>query len=92
MFIKKDGTIFYFCSTKCQNNHKLGRVPRRVEWTAAGQKSTDEGVISRMDRTFVMVDPDGVQRGLVGEIVTRLEAKGLKLVAARFRGTAQGPG
>ena len=37
-----------------------------------------------MDRTFVMVKPDGVQRGLVGEIVTRLESKGLKLVAARF--------
>lgn len=37
-----------------------------------------------MDRTFVMVKPDGVQRGLVGQIVSRLEAKGLKLVAARF--------
>jgi nucleoside-diphosphate kinase len=37
-----------------------------------------------MDRTFVMIKPDGVQRGLVGEIVSRLEAKGLKLVAARF--------
>ena len=37
-----------------------------------------------MDRTFVMVKPDGVQRGLVGEIVSRLEKKGLKLVAARF--------
>lgn len=37
-----------------------------------------------MDRTFVMIKPDGVQRGLVGEVVSRLEAKGLKLVAARF--------
>ncbi|HNX17548.1 MAG TPA: nucleoside-diphosphate kinase [Methanoregula sp.] len=37
-----------------------------------------------MDRTFVMVKPDGVQRGMVGVIVSRLEAKGLKLVAARF--------
>jgi nucleoside-diphosphate kinase len=37
-----------------------------------------------MDRTFVMVKPDGVQRGLVGEIVSRFEAKGLKLIAARF--------
>ena len=37
-----------------------------------------------MDRSFVMIKPDGVQRGLVGEIVSRLEAKGLKLVAARF--------
>lgn len=37
-----------------------------------------------MERSFVMVKPDGVQRGLVGEIVSRLEKKGLKLVAARF--------
>jgi nucleoside-diphosphate kinase len=37
-----------------------------------------------MDRTFVMIKPDGVQRGLVGTIIARLEAKGLKLVAARF--------
>jgi len=37
-----------------------------------------------MDRTFVMVKPDGVQRGLLGEIIARLERKGLKLVAARL--------
>ena len=37
-----------------------------------------------MERTFVMVKPDGVQRGLIGEIVSRLERKGLKMVAARF--------
>jgi len=37
-----------------------------------------------MDRTFVMVKPDGIQRSLIGEIVARFESKGLKLVAARF--------
>ena len=37
-----------------------------------------------MDRTFVMVKPDGIQRALVGDIVSRFEKKGLKLVAARF--------
>lgn len=36
------------------------------------------------ERTFVMVKPDGVQRGLVGEIVSRLEGRGLKLVGAKF--------
>jgi len=39
MFVKRDGTIFYFCSTKCQNNQKLGRVPRRVSWTKAGRRA-----------------------------------------------------
>jgi nucleoside-diphosphate kinase len=37
-----------------------------------------------MERTFLMVKPDGVQRGLIGEIVSRFERKGLKLAAAKF--------
>jgi nucleoside-diphosphate kinase len=36
------------------------------------------------EQTFVMVKPDGVQRGLVGEVIGRLEERGLKLVAAKF--------
>ena len=36
------------------------------------------------ERTFLMVKPDGVQRGLVGNIVSRLENKGLKLVAIKM--------
>ncbi|MDD1684567.1 MAG: 50S ribosomal protein L24e [Methanoregula sp.] len=42
MLVKKDGTIFYFCSTKCENNQKLGRVPRRVQWTNAGKKTASK--------------------------------------------------
>ncbi|HLH47209.1 MAG TPA: nucleoside-diphosphate kinase [Acidimicrobiales bacterium] len=38
-----------------------------------------------MDRTLVIAKPDAVQRRLVGEIVTRLERKGLRLVAAELR-------
>ena len=37
-----------------------------------------------MERTFVMVKPDGVQRGIVGQVMERFEGKGLKLVAAKF--------
>jgi len=37
------------------------------------------------ERTLVLVKPDGVGRGLVGEVVRRLEAKGLRLVAAELR-------
>ena len=39
--------------------------------------------MSDMETTFVMVKPDGVQRGLVGEIINRFERKGLKLVGLR---------
>ena len=37
-----------------------------------------------MERTFVAIKPDGVQRGLVGEVISRLERRGLKLVAIRL--------
>ncbi|MEW5955773.1 MAG: nucleoside-diphosphate kinase [Candidatus Micrarchaeota archaeon] len=36
-----------------------------------------------MERTFVMIKPDGVQRGLVGECISRLERCGLKLLAVK---------
>jgi len=37
------------------------------------------------DRTLVICKPDAVERGLAGEIIRRIEAKGLKLVAAELR-------
>lgn len=37
-----------------------------------------------MEKTFLMVKPDGVQRNLIGEIVTRFEKKGYKLVGAKL--------
>ena len=38
-----------------------------------------------MSRTFIIAKPDAVERGLVGEILSRFEAKGLKLVAGELR-------
>lgn len=37
-----------------------------------------------MERTLVIVKPDAVQRGLIGEVITRLERTGLKLVALKL--------
>ena len=39
LYAKKDGTVFYFCSSKCQRNLALGRIPRHVRWTEAGRKA-----------------------------------------------------
>jgi nucleoside-diphosphate kinase len=36
------------------------------------------------ERTFVMIKPDAVQRGLVGEIIRRFEQKGIKIVAMKL--------
>lgn len=37
-----------------------------------------------MERTLVLVKPDGVQRGLIGEVIIRLERRGLKLVGMKL--------
>jgi nucleoside-diphosphate kinase len=37
-----------------------------------------------MERTLVIVKPDGVQRGLTGEIISRLEKRGLKIVGMKM--------
>ena len=37
-----------------------------------------------MERSLVIIKPDGVQRGLVGEIIGRLERRGLRLAALKF--------
>jgi nucleoside-diphosphate kinase len=42
-------------------------------------------VAKECERTFIMVKPDGVQRGLVGKIIARFEEKGFKLVALEQR-------
>ena len=37
-----------------------------------------------MERTFIMIKPDGVQRGLIGDIISRFETKGFNLVGMKF--------
>lgn len=43
-----------------------------------------------MEKTYLMVKPDGVQRGLIGRIVSRFEDKGFKLVAAKLIKVSEG--
>lgn len=37
------------------------------------------------ERTLVLIKPDGVERGLIGEVISRIERKGLKVVALDLR-------
>lgn len=39
----------------------------------------------KLEQTLVIIKPDGVQRGLIGEIISRLERRGLKIAAMEFR-------
>jgi nucleoside-diphosphate kinase len=40
--------------------------------------------MSAQDRTYIMIKPDGVQRGLIGTVIQRFEQKGFKLVAMKL--------
>ncbi|PNJ66004.1 NME1-NME2 isoform 3, partial [Pongo abelii] len=46
--------------------------------------SCDTGTMANCERTFIAIKPDGVQRGLVGEIIKRFEQKGFHLVGLKF--------
>ena len=46
--------------------------------------ATSSKMTGNHERTFIMVKPDAVQRGLVGEIIKRFERKGFKLVAMKM--------
>nr|5CAB_A Chain A, Nucleoside diphosphate kinase [Leishmania major]5CAB_B Chain B, Nucleoside diphosphate kinase [Leishmania major] len=57
-------------SSHHHHHHSSGLVPRGSHMSS--------------ERTFIAVKPDGVQRGLVGEIIARFERKGYKLVALKI--------
>lgn len=39
MFVRNDGKIFYFCSSKCERNMlKLGRKPKKLKWARERRK------------------------------------------------------
>jgi nucleoside-diphosphate kinase len=40
--------------------------------------------VAEVQRTFVAIKPDGVERGLIGEVISRFERRGLKLVGMKF--------
>lgn len=42
-----------------------------------------------MERTFIMIKPDGVQRGLIGEIIRRFESKGFTMVGMKLMGVSR---
>ncbi|HCF51403.1 MAG TPA: nucleoside-diphosphate kinase [Syntrophomonas sp.] len=57
---------------------------RKTSQTVPVKPGHRKGQTGLTEQTFVMVKPDGVQRGLVGEIIRRLESKGFKLAAMKF--------
>lgn len=49
--IKNDGTIIYYCSSKCRKNHlKLGRDKRKLKWTAAFREKRAKHIAAEAKR------------------------------------------
>lgn len=38
MLVRRDGTISFFCSSKCERNSRLGRKPHHIKWTERSRK------------------------------------------------------
>ncbi|CAH3014253.1 unnamed protein product [Porites evermanni] len=75
------------------NNKKVGGHAAEIKSELPVGKSAEPPGISphkvenkpdKTERTLIMVKPDGVQRGLIGDIIKRFEQKGFKLVAMKF--------
>lgn len=65
------------------NQMTTGRVHMRPFSAARATRGRGSiGVLA--ERTYVMVKPDGVQRGLVGDIITRFERKGFKMIGLKM--------
>ena len=74
---------------RCREGRRTRQGARRARrrhpghgFVVRGGRGTVCFSVRRMNRTFVMAKPDAVERGLIGEIVARLERKGLRIVAA----------
>merc|ERR1711909_144856 len=52
--------------------------------SSSSASSSGRKMSANNERTFIMLKPDAVHRGLVGEIIKRFEQKGFKLVAMKF--------
>ncbi|KAI9864686.1 MAG: nucleoside diphosphate kinase [Vezdaea acicularis] len=58
--------------------------PKTVAYLRQAQASRQQHLEMASEQTFIAIKPDGVQRGLVGQIITRFEQRGYKLVAMKL--------
>ncbi len=65
MYIRKDGTVYLFCSHKCQSNLlTLGRVPRWTPWTQAFRRATARAV----EEAVVAEEAVGAAAGVAAKV------------------------
>ncbi len=64
--------------TGCATEVSVGSCPSE-QWNRGERSAVSD------ERTLVLVKPDGVQRGLIGEVITRIERKGLRLASLELK-------
>ena len=73
MFIKKDGTVYVFCSSKCQLNMlKLGRVPRWTPWTQAFRRA--KGAVAEAPSEVAVVEREEAPATEAAAVEVTIEA------------------
>jgi nucleoside-diphosphate kinase len=70
------------CSLALAHGFSMSAQPPR--FATAGRNAAVSSVNMAMERTYIMIKPDGVQRGLVGEIIKRFEQRGYELKALKL--------
>ncbi|KAL9128056.1 MAG: hypothetical protein Q9217_003195 [Psora testacea] len=73
----QDPPIFKHLSVKTQHYLREANQPR-------SEKENEQAGNMTTEQTFIAVKPDGVQRGLIGEIISKFEKRGYKLVAIKL--------
>lgn len=79
--VAKDRYNQYLASPIIKDTPTLASAAREA---VTGPFNLKAEASSAKERTFIMIKPDGVQRGLIGDIIKRFEQKGFKLVAIRM--------
>lgn len=78
-------TLSSFCERAEYKGMSRGWISGALALPAAVYMLQDQEVhAAEMERTFIAIKPDGVQRGLIAEIISRFERKGYKLVAIKL--------
>jgi len=80
VFLIATSLSVFFGSILATNTDNFATCSAPISSTMSGER----------ERSFIMVKPDGVQRGLVGEVIKRFEQKGFKLVAMKFMWAKEG--
>lgn len=95
VYLPLRGTGHFWCNYIVQHDHGMKRI-HLWDWLSGLVFHNKYGLIwyfvaaglsemaTQRERTFIMVKPDAVHRGIVGEIIRRFERKGFKLVAMKF--------